>query len=399
MNRTLKIYVFFLVLLLCGIVAIDLNRPKPIDWTPTYDTQDKNPLGLYVFNAELPGFLHGNALFKIKVTPYELLQKKTLADALSKDYSVKGTILNISDVNNLDDPSVQELFSFASRGNSIFLSMKVFPKILMDSLKFNYAADFTYNDKISTWLANPKLGREKFNLVEGMGNNYFSKIDTLNTTILGYQSGDSARVNFIKIPYKNGQFFLHTQPAAFTNFHLLKGNHSHYTEKVLSYLPQGSVFWCVKDRDGEVISRSPMRYILNHPALKWAWYIFIFGFAVFMFFNAKRRQRVVPVIRPLTNTTVDFAKTIGNLYFQEGDHTNLIDKKIIYFLDKVRQDYMIDTTTLDQQFIKKLYYKSGKSLPDIERLVYLINTHRKHHYQSVEHDLIEMDSAIEKITN
>ena len=54
-----------------------------------------------------------------------------------------------------------------------------------------------------------------------------------------------------------------------------------------------------------------------------------------MIFNAKRRQRVVPIINPLPNTTLDFTKTIGNLYYQEGNHQNIVDKKIIYFLEKI----------------------------------------------------------------
>ena len=92
-----------------------------------------------------------------------------------------------------------------------------------------------------------------------------------------------------------------------------------------------------------------------------------------MIFNAKRRQRVIPIIKPLPNTTVDFTKTIGNLYYQEGNHQNLIDKKIIYFLERVRNEYLIDTAVLDENFIKKLHAKTGKDIKDIEHLVYLIN--------------------------
>jgi hypothetical protein len=120
---------------------------------------------------------------------------------------------------------------------------------------------------------------------------------------------------------------------------------------------------------------------------------------VFMIFNAKRRQRVVPIVQPLSNTTIDFAKTIGNLYFQEGDHGNLIDKKIIYFLEKIRQDYLLDTSVLDDIFIKKLQAKSGKNSFDIQNLVYLINQHRKNNFTAIESDLIAINNAIEKIIN
>lgn len=117
-----------------------------------------------------------------------------------------------------------------------------------------------------------------------------------------------------------------------------------------------------------------------------------------MLFNAKRKQRVVPIIKPLENTTVDFAKTIGNLYYQEGDHTTIIDKKIIYLLEKIRNEYLIDTTKLDADFIKKFQQKTGKSHFDIERMVFLINTHRRSPHNSIEDDLININNAIEKIS-
>jgi hypothetical protein len=204
-------------------------------------------------------------------------------------------------------------------------------------------------------------------------------------------------VNFIKVKYYNGEFLLHTQPAAFTNFHLLKANHHEYAEKVLSYIPKGNIYWQTKGQNGEEISDSPMRYIMSQPALKWAWWIFLIGMLIFMIFNAKRKQRIVPIKNPLPNTTIDFIKTIGNLYYMEGDHDNLIDKKIIYFLERIRNEYLIDTFKLDEDFIQKLQHKSGKDINDIRNTISLINRHRKNPYHSVEADLIQMNTAIEKI--
>ena len=119
------------------------------------------------------------------------------------------------------------------------------------------------------------------------------------------------------------------QPASFTNYYLLNNKEFIYAEKVLSYLPKGNLFCLSKSQNGEQISESPMRYIFSQPSLKWAWLVFIFGMLFFMLFNAKRKQRIVPIIAPLQNTTVDFTKTIGNLYYQEGEHQNIINKKII----------------------------------------------------------------------
>ena len=214
---------------------------------------------------------------------------------------------------------------------------------------------------------------------------------------MGYQSGDSTRVNFVKVPWINGNFYLHTQPAAFTNFHLLKSNHYQYAEKVLSYVPKSNLFWHIQSQTGEIISDSPLRYIFNQPALKWAWFIGLFGMLFFMIFNAKRKQRIVPIIEPLQNSTIDFTKTIGNLYYQEGNHDDIINKKIIYFLEKIRNEYLLDTTILNDDFIKKLHQKSGKNLVHIQKVVFLINAYRKSPHTSIEEDLVQINNAIEKV--
>lgn len=399
MDKSLKTYIAFLVLLLSVIVIIDINAPQPIDWNQTYSIKDKIPFGMYVFDKESSSLLKDREIKKINVTPYEFFEPLYDYDSLVNTYSTKGTFMVINRYSEIDAESLTELFYFVDHGNDVFMSMKYFPQSLLDSLKVDYGADFQYTDESKFWLANPILGKEKYHLKEGIGNAYFSKIDTLNTTILGYQGNKDKKVNFIKVPYKNGNFYLHTQPTAFTNFHLLKDNHYQYAEKVLSYIPKGNVYWYTKDINGNSISQSPLRFIFSEPALRAAWYLFLLGFVVFIIFNAKRKQRVVPIIKPLENTTIDFTKTIGNLYFQEGNHDNIMDKKIIYFLDKIRQDYLLDTNTLDDQFIKKLQLKTGKNLEDIKRVVYLINHHRKGHFESVESDLIELNSIIEKITN
>lgn len=397
MNRTLKIYIALLVLVFFAIVYLDAIAPKPINWTPTYSIKDKIPYGLYVFDHEIGTVLKNQKIEKLNITPYEYFYDQYDYDTLVNDYKVKGTFLNISEYSTIDNESVEEICNFVSHGNTAFLSSKSFPGKLLDSLKLELNGEYNYKDSIYNWVANKKLGNQKYKIIEGIGENYFSKIDTLNTTVLGYQSGDSTRVNFIKVKWRSGNIILHTQPAAFTNFHLLKANHSEYAQKVLSYIPNGNIFWYIKDQNGEVISESPMRYILSQPALKWAWYLFLLGMLFFMIFNAKRKQRIVPIIKPLQNTTVDFTKTIGNLYYQEGDHDNIINKKIIYFLEKIRNIYLIDTNSLDDVFIKKLHQKSGKNLNDIQKVIYQINNYRKSPHTSVEEDLIEINNAIEKI--
>lgn len=395
MKSNVKVYIILLVLLFGAIIASDTGQPQQIDWRPTYSVSDKIPLGLYILDQEIDEAL-GRPVTRFSETPYEYLDPMFDYDSLVYDYSIKGTLMAISQTNEIDDESIQELLYFVQRNNAAFLSTKAFSRKLLDSLQISTRYDASLSDSVANVFADRKLRHKPFYLFEDASGTYFSKIDTSRTTILGYHKGDSLRANFIRVRYGTGNFYLHTQPAVFTNFHLLKGNHHEYAEGVLSYLPDGEVYWYTK-QNVEGISASPLRYIFSQPALAWAWYLFLGGMLVFMLFNAKRRQRVVPVVEPLRNTTVDFARTIGNLYLQEGDHDAIINKKIIFFLEKIRMEYLIDTTNLDDTFIRKLHQKSGKDLADIKRAVYLINLHRGSRHGSVEGDLVTINNAIEKI--
>lgn len=398
MDKNIKIYIAVLVFILALILISDNDQPKPIDWRPTYSVNDKIPYGLYVFDKEINGFFKNQKTERIStLTPYEFLDSKYDEDSLINDYKIKGNFINISESNTIDDQSIKEVFYFVSHGNNAFLSMKNFPEYLLDTLNIKVNSDFLTTGNTQVWLANKNVKIKKYQFPQQV-ETYFSEIDTLNTTVLGYQgTAKRKHINYIKVPYRNGYFYLHTQPVAFTNFNLLKADHYQYTESILSYIPKGDVFWYTKGQNDENISQSPLRYILSQPALKWAWYFFLFGMLIFIIFNAKRKQRIVPILQPLQNLTVDFTKTIGNLYYQEGDHSNIIDKKIIYFLEKIRTEYLIDTTKLDDVFIQKLQHKTGKSQTDIQELVFLINEHRNSYHGSLEEDLIRINNAIEKI--
>jgi hypothetical protein len=395
MNRTLKLYIAFLVLIIVGIIVIDSGRPKPINWTPSYTIQDKIPFGLYVFNKEIPSLFPKQKITRFGTTVYEFLDPKYRYS--DSTYAIKGTLLMISDGNTIDDTSADELLYFVEHGNTAFLSMQSFPTKLMDSLKFDYSTSISFTDKMQQKLSATNVKDQHYNFGKGSGNVSFSSIDSTTTDVLGYQQTDTVKnANFIRVPYGMGYFLLHTQPAAFSNYVLLKDKNAEYCSALLSYIPKGELFWQSFSYNDQHISGSPMRYILSQPALKWAWYLFLIGMFVFMLFNAKRRQRVIPIKEPVPNTTVDFTKTIGNLYLQEGSHHLIIEKKIIYFLEKIRSEYLIDTFQLDETFVKRLHQKTGKDPVLIEKVVRLIQKHRNQ-LVSTQADVIEISKAIEKL--
>lgn len=97
----------------------------------------------------------------------------------------------------------------------------------------------------------------------------------------------------------------------------------------------------------EKVKYSSLRYFLSHAPLRWALYLLLFTIVAGMAFTVRRRQRVIPVIKPPVNYTMALVHHFGSLYFNRGDHHDLVCKKYMYFADTLRREVMVDVDDLD----------------------------------------------------
>ena len=393
MPKTIKIYIGILILLFVAILAVEFSRPEPINWSKTYNETHTIPYGTFVLYNEFENLFPQSEVIGLAQTPYEYFGN--LYDWDEDEYTIDGAYLYIDEKMTIDDVSAQELLDFAQYGNTVFISSNYFPDVLIDSLKFELDIDYDFSGKTQFSLANPRFINDSIHFDKGISNIHFEQLDSTITTVLGYQKfSEDDTINFIKVIYGQGEVYLHLQPIAFTNYNLLKNNNKKYVSSVLAYLPDDTIYYDSRNKKRYALGNSPLRYILSQPALRWAWYIALIAVLVFVAFNAKRKQRIVDVIKPLENTTVAFTKTIGNLYYETKDHTNIINKKIVYFLEYLRRTYYLDTQILDEKFAKNLALKSGRDLTQTKRLInYIAQLRAKS--TCTENELITLNKIIE----
>jgi len=67
----------------------------------------------------------------------------------------------------------------------------------------------------------------------------------------------------------------------------------------------------------------------------------------------------------------------------------------LFFLDRIRTNYFIDTSKLDDRFAEKLKSKSGKNIELITEILEFINKFRKNKIAE-KNDLIHFDKLIEE---
>jgi len=401
MSKRLKIYLGILIALIISVAFIEMSKPTPVDWRETYNERQTKPLDVEIFHKEIGVILYDGEINDVYRTPYEFFANQY--DWKEYEYKIEGTYMSISPDYLVDPSSIHELLDFAAEGNTIFISSKEMPRYLRDTLGFSIKDGVRYASKATLSFANRQLANNTISIDKGINNIHFSYIDTLNTMVLGYQkfendSTNTKYTNFIQVPVGKGSFLLHTQPVTFTNYHLLKDNHHKYSEGVLAYIPNEDVFFDSANKIANAqspLSDSRFRFIESQPALRWAWYLALLFLAIFILFNIKRKQRIVKVIKPLENTTLDFTKTIGNLFYETKDHQNVVHKKITYFLEYLRTEYFMDTQVLDEKFCKRLHQKSGKSLEETEQLIKLVKILKKKLFFD-EYDVIRITAAIEK---
>jgi hypothetical protein len=397
MNKTIKIYIGLLILLFIGAIAIEFSKPKPINWTRTFNETHTIPYGTFVLYNELTQLFPESKVQDIAVSPYEYFDD--YFNWQDSTYLTTRSYMFIDDYAEVDDISAQELLDFASHGNTIFMSSNTLPKKFLDSLGITLSNDFDFTGKAEFRLANSVFQKDSITIDRGLSNIYFSELDSTRTTILGYQKFNiKERINFVKIDHINGEIYLHLQPVAFTNYSLLKKDNKKYAAAILSYLPDDTIFYDSRNKKRTALGDSPLRFILSQPALKWAWLIGLVALLIFILFNAKRKQRIVKVIKPLENSTIAFTKTIGNLYYETKDHNNLIDKKITYFLESIRRKYFLDTQLLDEKFVKNLALKAGKEKTKTQKTMNLI-VHLKAKQSCNDDDLKRLNKTIEDFYN
>jgi hypothetical protein len=383
MNKTFKIYAVIFIVVMLILALLEVNKTETTDWRKNFNINQKSPFGLFVFNNEAKDLFKNN-LKRIEQSPYDYYNQHK-----------KGAHNIIVIENDLDKESWKKILDQVSNGSDAMIMVSSIPKDISDSIGY-YAADISFAEENVMKLTDEKYQNDFIKLDKfpsGRGFSYIKpKVEVLGKTI---EKDNSDQANFIKASFGKGTMYIHSEPLFLTNYYLLKPGSIQYAQDVFSYLQDKETVWFIKN--DTKVSRFFMRFVLSNPALKYAWWLLLGGLVLFIFFNAKRKQRVVPVEEPLRNTSVDFVKSIGNLYLQEGDFHDMMAKKAQYFLNKIRMDLLIDTQHLDAEFAKKLHLKTGKPMEMIDEAISLIRKGQDPYANVMKEDLTKMNKLLDDL--
>lgn len=186
---------------------------------------------------------------------------------------------------------------------------------------------------------------------------------------LGFYDDDY--VNFFKMPHGKGNLYIHTTPLVFTNYFMVRERATEYASAVLSHSAHRRFIWDDRKqglsfRRNSSTYNNPLYYIMEQPALRYAWWLLVAIGLLYVVFAGKRQQRFIPVLEKKANASLAFMKMVSSLHFREKNHGDMARKKMKFFLHTVRTRYGLQTHTINDQFIEKLSVKAQVSKADVE---------------------------------
>ena len=361
MKKSDRKYIILLIASFLFVLALGWMSPQPTDWEKSFQREDSIPYGTAVLFSFLEDLFPGQAVTVSERPPFMAVRDAPPAPS---------TFLFLTQAFSPDPIEMHALLNYVRSGNTLFVAAEDWGDAVMDSLNIEsgYAiGGEVWTDSVEVNFVNPQLATEaNFVLPTSLDNFFFSRFDTLNTTVLGADAQE--RVNFIKMSIDNGQVFLSSLPTAFSNFHMLHQDHARYAASMLSYLPDQGIIWDGYYKPGSVGAQSPLRYILSSYYLKIAYYLLIAGVLIYIALQGKRRQRPIPEIAAPINASAEFVKTVGRLSYQQGHHGEQAKKMQGQFYDYLRTRLGLSLDQSQSVLVRRVASRSGLPREDIEHL-------------------------------
>jgi len=387
LKNILPYILFFVLATLIGCHQRERMLPS---LNETYRKSDKQPFGSFIAYNEFRRLFQDRYVETV-TNPFDEEWKNIKDYSADEKYSLyflitKNLVLNYSEVKAFMD--------YVKAGNDLFISADYVDTRLLENLNFNTERLGEIIDETKGLMHQTKVSMYFGDDFKTPGYKYYyypflnalSGYDTAFARVLGVN--EINQPNYIVLFAGKGRIYLHVAPRTFSNYFLLTGDNYKYFENVISYLRSDPkyIYWDEyykntspnrrrKGRRGNAADNfSSLSVINQNPPLLWAFWIAVIGLLLYIFFNVKRKQRVIDIVKPNANTTVTFTETVGRLYLQEKNNSHIAEKMITYFYEHIRNKYFISTANINEEFINSLSGKSGVSKEKTQQLFSLIET-------------------------
>lgn len=392
-------------LLLCFWVLQSCQSPKSpkVDWRVQLKRDAKNPYDTYLAYQSLP-YYFPHAQQKTKYSDFDFTRVANLYGVA--DYSL---FIIIARSLYFSEAEQSALLDYVASGNYVCIasahiddellahfSLRQSEETISDPLLYEYQAEASEHCFFLANNPSQALGYRGRSI-----RSYFSFSDTgvlawkngilqrdpnaYENRVLAFMRGEINHDTtmpeellpaVMSFRYGKGKFVFVASPLVLSNYFLMQDRNRKLLDVLWGEVSTDirTVYWTnFTDRSS---SASGLSILWRHPATRMALILAIVAIVVFLIFETRRRQRIVPVIIAADNSTMAFIETVGMLYYNKSDNRNLAAKMEQHFLDWVRTRYYLNTQILDEVFIEQLTMKSGLPQEEVSALIKMIHRTR-----------------------
>ena len=313
----------------------------------------------------------------------EITTDDFLNSTYGEDYNSLYIIISKNFYTTANDRST--ISSLLESGNTVFISSNNFDSVFLAQ----YALTIPPNFLLNAIMGMHKMVETGVRLKEDSTSNdtlysYFFKpvinsfdVNALNNYKVGFTG--SLLPNMIVTYRGKGTLILHNEPKVLGNYFLLRNNNFEYFKRITALFPANPqyIYWDNYYNSNnfrpEGKSNGSLSAIMKYPPLRKAFWVALATILLFVLFNGKRRQRIIPDIPKNKNSSVQFAEAIAGLYLDKKDNNSIAHKMVVYFHDWVRSRFMLITNNSSPDYINKLAQKAGKTEEETVSLYKLID--------------------------
>ncbi|MEO1803185.1 MAG: DUF4350 domain-containing protein [Bacteroidota bacterium] len=377
MNQTTKtiLYIVGGLLLLALLIGVLTQLTPPTNWRKNYAPESSHPFGSKLVYERMGDLFEPSPQVITKDPFYQTVYepRQDLAYFFHDDY------ISIS-----QELTIEELKSFVKRGNDLFLSanrlslpLEEWLGITLLDFELNAETDSTYIVLPGENFRYPIHPEDVQSFIENDG---FYNTQVLASVV----NGSSKEACFVRLSVGEGSVYVSSVPDVLSNYYLLNPRTRSLISYMLTQMPSDRQIWWDQYKgvgnpggggndDPGLGWLALFNYLNEFPSFSWALWILIIGSLIYVLFEGKRTQRRVPEIAPLPNSTVDFTRTIGRLYFQVKNNHRIATKRVKILLAFIRSTYNIPTRHINSEFEQQLVAKSGVKTADIASLCFKIS--------------------------
>lgn len=341
-------FIIGIIVLFTAFLIAEYRMPRKYQWVPTFAHNDPQPFGCMVFDSVLAASMpHGYTV-----------ERRTLWQMEKDSVFKEPKAVMIVTEEDIDNQRAAVL-RLASKGNTMLVATTDLYR-WADTLgiDYNYNNPFRLseiagknakkglllwkNDTLCQWSVYVQIIERTLEIPDSIK---CEQLASFFGVTVNSKNKNALPVVAVSFRIGDGELILVSAPLLLTNYMMLSGDGHLFIARLMDRLKHLPVIRTESYMSGTAqTEQTPLYVLLKEPPLRWAVYLTMLTILLFCIFTARRRQRVIPVIRQLQNGNLEFARLIGSLYWQQHDNAGLLAKKLAYTAEELRRQTGIDIT-------------------------------------------------------